>query len=217
MTPIAVFSPRFERQANQLVYKPFPRYPTWKLAYDLSDLYDALGLLGASLIDTQSDVSQLQTDVATAQATADAALAAAGSAANLYPNSQFWLPHCFKRVSADFAPPVVNSASYLNSYSLMAGLNAECSVDFVIHAGNYTVHMLYLKSVLSGDVTAFLDGVSLGAVAGYNATSVAATWSWIANNVASGKHTLSLKITGKQPSSTDYQFFCSALYMRING
>lgn len=66
-----LWSPRFmyDDETKALLYKPFPRYSTWLVAWDLSDLY--------VLLDT------LQTDVLTATDAANAAQASAEAAATL--------------------------------------------------------------------------------------------------------------------------------------
>lgn len=133
-----------------------------------------------------------------------------------YPNGYSWLANQFSNINGGFSAPVYSGSSWLGLYCLMTGLNSEVGLQFPIQAGNYAIGMLWARGSNVGDITAYLDGVSLGAVTGYNATNVNHQWFWIADDVTEGLHTLTLKITGKQPLSSGYNAAVSMVYIKPN-
>lgn len=237
-------SPRFQQDGVLLQYKPYPSYPTWLVAWDLTGFT-------VDLSEIEEDIAQLQIDVVdltasveagfdalgaalalnianteTAQFTANDALAAAGAAqatadealaaAANAPGGYTLSPKVFKTLTGGFGSAQFTTTVWLNTYYLMNGLNTSVEINLPLAAGTHTISMLWVRGPANCDVTAYIDGSSLGGANGYNATNLNAEWSWITSALAAGLHNLKLTVTGKQPASSGYNFALCQVSIKAN-
>lgn len=206
MTNPPLLSPVFTRVGGLLKYAPYDganEFDVWDLSTEF-----------AAITTAQTDANQALADAAAAQSTADDALAAAGVTA--YPSGHTLSPYAFAAVSGGFAPPVFLNTVWLSQYCLISGLNSECQVKLPFEAGDWSIHMLGLLHSTAGDMTCYFDGVSLGFAGAYAAATSLHVFNWTVDDVTAGLHTVRLKITGHQPSSTGYTQYASQIIMRKN-
>lgn len=216
-TNVPLWAPRFRQNPEtfDLEYKPFPRYPTWLVAWEMSwlvDVFSSYDALFAGIADQFIAVNDamilLAADIATAQATADAALAGAGDVG--YPSIYYLNPRHLKSVVSQFNAFAVATTDAFNGLYVLTGLNSEVTWKLPTNAENILVWMLVTKYAGAGDVSLYIDGNLISATSFYSAVTVRNFEHVFAPAaLAKGLHTFNLKITGKQPSSSGYNVACN--------
>lgn len=112
---------------------------------------------------------------------------------------------------------VTNASAIGNGlfYNSSATINDSVSWVFGCEGGTWTLNLMYFKASAYGQVTWYIDGVSIGTTDQYNASS---TYNNIASftNIAlsAGKHTLTATVTGKNASSSGYDGTVAAINLQ---
>lgn len=106
----------------------------------------------------------------------------------------------------------------LQRVSAITSQNAFVEWDLTMEAGTWTLDLYYAKNTSFGIYTISLDGVSVGTIDSYAASSVTGNITSIAGIVvAAGVHALRLTMATKNASSSDYVGIFNAVSMVRTG
>lgn len=118
---------------------------------------------------------------------------------------------------------ISTGTTFYNGIALQtsAAVNSELQFKVALGSGVWRLDPLYLANTNVGILTAYLDDVSVGTIDGYAASATKMpvnagdAGSSVAGIVVStpGIHTLKIKVTGKNASSTQYYWQLSGLSM----
>lgn len=216
-----LWSPRFQYIDGVLQYKPFPRYPTWLLAWDVSEITVAIEALipiiaELSVVDASlaADIASAIGQASTAQAAADAAQATADdalAAANGVPSLTGRMSILWDEAQLVTGTRTIYRVAGMD-YGLGAGaaslINNEMKMSFFcdISLGGF-LHFHVLTNNGSGIMTVSIDGTVIGTIDLYTAVqtlNVDKTLPIDFGDFPSGRHTLSLKGATKHASSSGY-------------
>jgi|GEM_PF-6723728 hypothetical protein len=103
---------------------------------------------------------------------------------------------------------VVNELLNGDFYNSSVTINDQINFIVGTSAGTYTFNIQYFKGTNRGQIAFLLDGTSIGTADGYlSSAPTGAYYLTITGQVVTaGKHTLSIKVTGKNSSSSNYAF-----------
>jgi len=104
----------------------------------------------------------------------------------------------------------LNGALFNNSNTQ----NDEVQYKFSHKAGSFTVCLLYHKYTSFGIMTIYIDGVLQGTIDGYGVTSYNNIGTVSCSILTDGEHTLNIKVTDKNPSSSGYFAAIGAWWIR---
>lgn len=111
----------------------------------------------------------------------------------------------------------INASQFMNGWitNTTHALNDEIVYKFSHKAGSFVLWVLGRVGDWAGISTVTLDGVIQGTIDWYAAAAVFNTLKSLAITiVADGEHTLSFKMTGKNPASSDYYLQMTLIWLR---
>lgn len=159
-----LWSPRWRYEDGKLEYKPYPRYPTWLIAWDVSDIMVAIEAVaeiaseaGIAAVAAQTDATTAIANAASAQATADAALAAAGGAASPAPTFGVMVDEFVWNTT----PTRQVGSTYPYNYAVFTSTPAAATKKIEVQAGTWNIHILTYKGTTAGQLTVDLAGVTI--------------------------------------------------------
>jgi len=227
--PVPLWSPRFRTNETtlDLEYKPFPRYPTWLLAWSMSPIVDAFAAYDALLADINTLLTEhgailvtLTSDVATAQATADAAQATADAAqadAAVLHERRATMFHDESVCTFGTPTLTVTTAQRYNYYRWSATQGNAFKNSFVMDLSlGATLYLLGATSNGSGICDIYIDGVFLASIDFYtagNVFNVEKTATIPASVHGAGKHKIEMLAPTKHASSSGYAIVLTKLYV----
>ena len=185
-------------------YKPFAAFYQWRDFLDLSPIMVGLTELDEAATEALATANAAALDAASAQATADAALAAAGGAKN----RRVTMFHDEANVSGGTLTLSINTGAIHNfiAFSTAQGFNAVQSFTCDLMPA-CKIRFIGTVSNASGIMAVYIDENFIGNIDWYNSTTLlnqVKTLSFAANDLTAGRHTIRLEVTTKNGSSGGY-------------
>jgi hypothetical protein len=203
---VPLWSPRFRQndETYDLEYKPFPRYPTWLIAWNMSAIVEAIEYAAIAASEAGIAAINAQNDATAALVAAENAEVIAGNAFER--RATMWHDESI----CSFGTPAyaINTAQRHNFYRFSNTQGNVFLNSFTMDLNDgATLYFLGATSNGSGQLEVYLDSTYVGLIEWYTAGNVFNVEKSIAIPAATfgaGHHQLRLQCVTKHASSSGY-------------